>query len=172
MATCSCSSPAAGPGSRARGRRGAGGGVGGPGEGVGLEAGGPTPQIVRIGYDLFQEVAFLLSQGQPAANARVPTLDLHIALLRDQALRAGTPLVEVPPVPPGYDFMACLTHDVDFAGIRQHRCDPTMWGFLYRALVGSLSGLLRGRLTWRKLIRNWQGAVSIPLLCTTIGFPL
>ena len=136
--------------------------VQGTSEPAGLDVGQSTQRVVRFGYDLFQEVAFLLSEGQPPANAHVPTLELHISMLRDQALRAGVPLVEVPPVPPGYDFMVCLTHDVDFVGIRQHRFDQTMWGFLYRALVGSVSGVLRGRLAWRKLLRNWTAAFSLP----------
>ena len=100
--------------------------VQGTSEPAGLEVGRSTQRVVRVGYDLFQEIAFLLSEGQPPANAHVPTLELHISILRDQALRAGVPLVEVPPVPPGYDFMACLTHDVDFVGIRQHGADATL----------------------------------------------
>ncbi len=39
--------------------------------------------IARIGYDLFPEVRFLLDEGQPVANAGIPTLELHIAVLRD-----------------------------------------------------------------------------------------
>ena len=40
-------------------------------------------EMCRIGYDLFGEVRRLLTVGQPAANADIPTLELHIALLRD-----------------------------------------------------------------------------------------
>ena len=37
-------------------------------------------QVVRrIGYDLFEEVRFLLTQGQPSSKALAPTLELHIA---------------------------------------------------------------------------------------------
>ena len=64
---------------------------------------------VRIGFDLFYEVVFLLSRGQPAKNARFPTLDTHISLLRAIMVTLGIPFVEVPPIPAGYDFMACLT---------------------------------------------------------------
>ena len=67
-----------------------------------------------------------------------PTLDLHIAVLRDLIVASGAPLVEIPPVPEGYRFIACLTHDVDHPSIRQHRFDHTMFGFLYRAVVHSL----------------------------------
>jgi len=121
-------------------------------------------QMTRIGYDLFQEVSFFLSQGQPAENAHVPTLEMHISLLRNCMLRTRIPFVEVPPVPAGYDFIACLTHDVDFVGICQHKFDHTMWGFLYRALVGSLFGVLRRRMAWRKLVQNWKAALSLPFV--------
>src|SRR5215467_4995225 len=39
--------------------------------------------LVRIGYDLFGEIRSLLTVGQPAANAALPTLELHISFLRD-----------------------------------------------------------------------------------------
>ena len=61
--------------------------------------------ICRIGYDLFGEVRRLLTIGQPAANASIPTLELHIALLRDLIVAAGSSLVEVPPVPDGYNAL-------------------------------------------------------------------
>jgi hypothetical protein len=133
-------------------------------ETVGLAVSNSTRQTVRIGYDLFQEVSFLLSKGQPPENAHVPTLEIHIALLRNCMLNAGIPFVELPPLPAGYDFMACLTHDVDFIGIRQHKFDHTMWGFLYRALVGSLMGVLKGRMPWAKLVQNWKAALSLPFV--------
>lgn len=136
-------------------------GKGGP---VGLELSGPAPQTIRIGYDLFEEVAFLLSQGQPPGNAHIPTLDLHISFLRSTMVSSGNPFIEIPPVPAGYDFMACLSHDVDFTGIREHRLDMTMWGFLYRATLGSLFDALRGKRSWSKLLRNWKAALSVPLV--------
>jgi hypothetical protein len=136
----------------------------GKGEPIGLEVSGPAPQTVRIGYDLFEEVAFLLSQGQPPGNAHVPTLDMHISLLKSIMVSSGNPFVEIPPVPAGYDFMACLSHDVDFTGIREHMFDLTMWGFLYRAIVGSLFDVLRGRKSWSKLVQNWKAAFSLPLV--------
>ena len=82
----------------------------------------------RIGYDLFAEVRTLLTEGQPAANANMPALELHIAFLRDLITGCGVPLVEIPPVPDGYRFIACLTHDVDHPSIRQHKWDHTMFG--------------------------------------------
>jgi len=119
---------------------------------------------VRIGYDLFEEVEFLLSQGQAAENAHIPTLELHISLLRSLMVRAGVGFVEIPPTPAGYDFAACLTHDVDFTGIREHKFDSTMWGFLYRAIVASLVAAARGRLAWSRCWTNWKAAFSLPLV--------
>jgi hypothetical protein len=136
----------------------------GKAEPVGLEVSGPALQTARIGYDLFEEVAFLLSQGQPPGNAHIPTLDFHISLLRSIMIASGNPFVEIPAVPAGYDFMACLSHDVDFTGIREHKFDMTMWGFLYRAVVGSLFDVLRGKRSWSKLAQNWKAAFSLPFV--------
>ena len=131
---------------------------------AGLEVRESTRQIVRIGYDLFQEVSFLLSKGQPPENAHIPTLEVHISLLRGIMVSAGVSFVEVPPVPAGYDFAACLTHDVDFTGIRGHKFDHTMWGFIYRAFAGSLIYALRKRMPWSKLLQNWKAVCSLPLV--------
>jgi hypothetical protein len=136
----------------------------GTGESVALEVNGSGAQTARIGYDLFEEVAFLLSQGQPAANAHIPTLDIHISLLRSLMMSSGVPFVEIPPAPRGYDFMACLSHDVDFTGIREHKFDRTIWGFLYRAMVGSVFEVLRQKSTVSKLLQNWKAAFSLPFV--------
>jgi peptidoglycan/xylan/chitin deacetylase (PgdA/CDA1 family) len=120
--------------------------------------------FVRIGYDLFREVHALLTQGQCTLNATSATLDLHIAFLRDLIVGCGIPLVEVPPLPDGYPFIACLTHDVDHPFIRTHKLDPTMLGFLYRAMIGSIINLSRGRMTPRKVLRNWVAALKLPFV--------
>lgn len=120
--------------------------------------------VIRCGYDLFSEVEFLLSAGQPQHHAGTPTLDLHIALLRQWIVEAGISLWEIPPVPPGHEFLACLTHDVDFLGIKRHRLDRTLAGFLLRASLGSLSGFIRGRRSLRYLLRNWAALLSLPLV--------
>jgi hypothetical protein len=120
--------------------------------------------LARVGYDLFREVRTLLTEGQPVAHAGVPTLDLHIALLRDLITGARIPLVEIPPAPPGFRFIACLTHDVDHASLRRHGWDHTTFGFLYRASVGSLINVWRGRASGRDLLANWAAAVRLPLV--------
>src|SRR5439155_27317336 len=130
--------------------------------GLRFEADGST--VIRLGYDLFQEVRFLLTVGQPAEHAHVPALDLHIGMLRTWILNAGVPLVEIPPAPAGHRFMVCLTHDIDFIGIRRHRFDHTMWGFLYRSTIGALRNVLRGRLSATRLWPMWRAAASLPFV--------
>jgi hypothetical protein len=120
--------------------------------------------LARIGYDLFCEIRTLLAVGQPTSNANIPALDLHIALLRDLIVASGVLLVEIPPVPQGYQFIACITHDVDHASIRRHKFDHTMFGFLYRAVLGSLRNLFQGRMPVRNLLTNWAAALKLPFV--------
>jgi hypothetical protein len=124
----------------------------------------PNGMVVRIGYDLFDEVSRLLTEGQPTAYASIPTLDLHIALLRDLIVTGGVSLLEIPPVPDGYQFIACLTHDVDHPSICRHKWDHTMFGFLYRAIFGSLSNFFRGRIPVQDLLTNWAAALKLPFV--------
>src|SRR5262249_43739695 len=133
-------------------------------EPAGIKLAGHGGTVVRLGYDPFQEVKLLLSVGQPIDQAGIPTLDLHITLLRELILSAGVPLVEIPPAPAGYRFVVCLTHDIDFAGIRNHLFDHTMWGFLYRATVGAVRNVVRGRLSIAGLFRSWRAAASLPFV--------
>jgi len=118
----------------------------------------------RIGYDIFKEVHTLLTVGQPPTNANLPALDLHIAFLRDLITGCGVPLVEVPPAPDKHRFIACLTHDVDHPSICQHKWDHTMFGFLYRAVLGSLRNFIRGRIPRRTLLANWTAALKLPFV--------
>src|ERR1700722_11836290 len=120
--------------------------------------------LARIGYVLFSEVRTLLTAGQPIANASLPALELHIAFLRELITRNGIPLVEIPPVPDGYQFVACLTHDVDHPAIRRHKWDHTMFGFLYRAVFGSLRSVIRGRMPVRDMFENWAAALKLPFV--------
>ena len=118
--------------------------------------------VARIGYDLFGEVGEILCKGQPAEYAAIPTLELHAAILRNLMVEAGVPFAEVPAVPDGFDFSACLTHDIDFSGIKDHVCDHTMFGFLYRALLKTALDALRGKNGWEKVRKNLSAALSLP----------
>jgi hypothetical protein len=122
----------------------------------------------RVGYNLFDEVRHLLSSGQPAAQAATPTLDIHIALLRHLLRQSGVSFVEIPPRPAEHDFICCLTHDVDFFGIRRHALDSTLGGFVGRASFGTLAGLLAGRRSFGDAARNWTALLSLPLVLAGI----
>ena len=138
--------------------------VGKPGQSAGLQGAAAEGSEVRLGYDLFGEVRHLLTRGQPTEHAGAPVLDLHIALLRDLIIAGGLPLVEIPPVPSGHDFITCLTHDVDHVGIRNHRFDHTMLGFLYRATAGTVAGVFRGRMAPRALVDNFLAVLRLPFI--------
>src|SRR6266481_6654632 len=120
--------------------------------------------VVRVGFDLFEELRYLLTRGQPAEFASMPTLDLHISLLRQLIVSCRVPLVEILPTPAEYRFIVCLTHDIDHACVRYHKCDHTMFCFLYRALIGSVINFCRGRRSLRQVALNWKAAFSLPLV--------
>jgi hypothetical protein len=125
--------------------------------------------LARVGYDLFREVRHLLTEGQPASNASSPALELHIELLRNLVTGCGISLVEIPPVPEGAKFIACLTHDVDHPSIRSHKWDHTGFGFLYRAIWGSLARLIHGELQFREVFGNWAAALKLPFVYAGIA---
>ena len=106
----------------------------------------------------------LLTKGQPVTHAQVPTLDLHIDLLRQWIVGAGVEMIELLPVPAGSPFIVCLTHDIDFIGIRRHFCDHSMWGFLYRSTVGALRGFIKRRLSLARVVAMWRAAISLPFV--------
>lgn len=118
----------------------------------------------KVGYNLFREVRFLLSRGQPVERAGLASLDHHVDLLRQLIVSSGARCSEIPPAPPGYRFIAALTHDVDHPSIRLHRFDHTMFGFLYRAVAGSVLDLFRWRTGFGDLLQNWQAAAKLPLV--------
>ncbi|MGO9138295.1 MAG: hypothetical protein ACLQBC_11580 [Syntrophales bacterium] len=136
---------------------------------VGIEINKDDSKIIRIGFDLFQEINFLLTSGQSVSFSHIPTLDLHISMLREWILEFGLPLVEIPPVPAGYNFSCCLTHDIDFTGIRMHKFDHTLLGFLYRASFGSLLHALKGEISWSKLCENWKAVFLLPAVYTGLA---
>ena len=156
-------------------RTGCIGAVCGDQESAAIETSEGATKVVRIGYDLFQEVAHLLSNGQPAQNALFPALDLHIAILRRLIAEAGLAVVEIAPAPAGFPYISCLTHDVDFFKIRQHKFDRPMMGFLYRATLETALEFARGRASASRLAANWLAALKLPLvhlgLCADFWVP-
>lgn len=120
--------------------------------------------ILHLGYDFFEEVRYLLSNGQPSEFANFPTLEIHIANLRRWILEAGAALIEIPPIAKNSKFFACLTHDVDFAGIRNYKFDRTLAGFVYRALVKSIIQYLKGECSLKILAKNWVAIAELPFI--------
>ena len=85
-------------------------------------------------------------------------------MLRTWILDTGSPLLEIAPAPAGREFVVCLTHDIDFVGIRRHCFDRTMWGFLYRSTVGAVRNVVRGRLTVAQLLGIWRAVAVLPFV--------
>jgi peptidoglycan/xylan/chitin deacetylase (PgdA/CDA1 family) len=121
-------------------------------------------EIARVGYDLFTEIRALLTTGQPKENAGIPSLDLHIDFLRNLITDCGISFVEIPPIPEGYKFIACLTHDVDHPLVRVHKLDHTVIGFLLRATAGSLIDCVLRRMSIQDMVRNWWAAIRLPFV--------
>ena len=123
------------------------------------------PHVIRLGYDLFEEVRFLLSTGQPSSTPRSRRSTCTSRCCGAGFSSAGVPLVEIPPVPAGHEFAVCLTHDIDFVGIRQHMFDHTMWGFLYRSTVGAVRDLAQAAGSRSPArARMWRAAASLPFV--------
>jgi hypothetical protein len=133
-------------------------------------------RLVRVGYDLFEEVRLLLCEGQPAEHATIPTLDVHIDLLRGWILRAELPMLEIPNRPGACDFAVCLTHDVDFINMRDHINDRSVLGFIARALIPRNLRNARSQFVWSRLWKNWAAVLSLPAvylrLCRDIWFDI
>jgi len=133
-------------------------------------------RLIRLGYDLFDEVAALLTDGQPSRFAAIPTLDVHIDLLRRWIADAGVSFIEIPPCPAGSDFTVCLTHDVDFVNLRDHGVDRSVLGFVYRALFPLRLRDTKSRIAWSRLFKNWLAVFSLPAvylrLCRDVWFDI
>jgi peptidoglycan/xylan/chitin deacetylase (PgdA/CDA1 family) len=130
---------------------------------VSLE-GSPNQTALWIGYDLWNEIRYLLTNGQPELFAEIPALELHIELLRGLLGEYKVSYTEVAPVPAGYKFIACLTHDVDHASLRAHKLDRTIAGFVYRAAVQSFFQFCGGRRSFSDLLQNWAAVISLPFV--------
>ena len=119
-------------------------------------------RTVRVGYDLFDEIDSLLLRGQNREYAHIPVVDIHISILREWISGAGIGFVEIPPVPYGYHFITCLTHDVDFINIRDHGFDRSIAGFIKRAIIPRSFRDTQGRIAWSRILRNWKAVLMLP----------
>ena len=79
---------------------------------AGLRVDAAAGTVIRLGYDVFDQVQLLLSSGQPVRYAHVPSLDLHIAMLRQWIVDARIPLLELASVPAGHSFFA-ISNEVE-----------------------------------------------------------
>ncbi len=120
--------------------------------------------VARVGFDLFAEIETLLTFGQHAQFAQTPTIDRHIAFIRELMIQSGASFMEIPPAPAGHPFVACLTHDVDHPAVAFHKLDRTACGFLLRATVGSALDFLKGKIRVRELLRNLLAALKLPFV--------
>lgn len=78
----------------------------------------PVPVIDLSEKDYFAEIAQILNEGIP--HCHEPVVDILIDELRDK-LKKYTLLVEIPPVPWGYSYIAALTHDVDITSVKERK---------------------------------------------------
>jgi hypothetical protein len=131
---------------------------------VGLRVVNPEMQILRIGYDLFDEIEHLLTEGQRSEHAFSPTLDIHIELLKKWILDAGIRVIEIPPVPLQYNFIVCLTHDVDFINITDHGLDHSVLGYILRSVFPKSLRNWKSKIAWNKIIKNWKALFSLPFV--------
>lgn len=138
-------------------------------ETAGVEFAIGEKRFIRIGYDLFDEVEYLLSHEQPVEHAEIPALDVQIHMLRQWLIHSGFLLVEIAPQPSGYNFMVCLTHDVDFINITDHGVDRSLIGFIGRALWFSHLRDTRSRVAWSRLFKNWKAVLSLPAVYLGLG---
>lgn len=114
---------------------------------------------VIFGYDLLAELHFLLTIGQPVEYAAIPTLDLHIDLLKNalsyisrdhSAVKNHTP-----------HKLLILTHDVDIPFLRPHLFDTVFAGILARG-AASLTGRSKlARLRRKALLLSLGHAVGL-----------
>lgn len=66
--------------------------------------------------DVFKKISNLLNQGM--AHNREPLCEMYLDELREK-LKQFMTVVEIPPVPWGYSYMAALTHDVDITSVKE-----------------------------------------------------
>ena len=91
-------------------------------------------------------------------------MELHISLLRELIVSKGCLWSRYFPFPQAIALLFALLMTLIIPRVRYHKCDHTMFGFLYRALIGSVIDFCRGRRSLRQVAANWKAALSLPLV--------
>jgi len=105
-----------------------------------------------------------LTVGQSLEHASIPTLNFISRCCERLFLEREFRWLRLRRLQPGSDFSVCLTHDIDFVGIRRHKFDHTMWGFLYRSTVGAMRDLLLRKLSFIGLLKRLKAAATLPFV--------
>ena len=119
---------------------------------------------MRLGYDFSMRSGFSCRLGSHSSTHISPTLEIHIRMLRELDPGRRDSASGDSSCSGGLALSVCLTHDIDFVGIRNHSFDHSMWGFLYRATAGAFRNLLRGRLSLGQLLKSWLAVASLPFV--------
>ncbi len=77
--------------------------------------------------------------------------------------KSGIPYIEVPPRPVGYNFVCCLTHDIDFFRLVATMATARSRVHL-RGTIGTFLDVLRGMRPVGEAIRNWLAVLTAPLV--------
>jgi peptidoglycan/xylan/chitin deacetylase (PgdA/CDA1 family) len=130
---------------------------------IGLKIQYDDKEVIRIGYDVIKEVTYLLNSGQPIENRHIPTVELHLWILRN-ILKKCTLLVEILPTPWSYNYMVALTHDVDYTSIREYGIGKSLLGFFYRSILLSFLEFILKKKSFTKLIKSWEFGFLYPFV--------
>jgi hypothetical protein len=80
--------------------------------------------IDLAGNDLLKKIADTLNEGLP--SSRRPICEEYLDVLRRQ-LKRFTLLIEIPPIPWGYNYALALTHDVDITSVRERSVPSALY---------------------------------------------
>ncbi|HUY74119.1 MAG TPA: hypothetical protein VMW11_06385 [Candidatus Dormibacteraeota bacterium] len=133
------------------------------GAAVGMSVARDGLHVERFGFDLFAEVHALLTDGQPEADAEVPSLDVHVHLLRSR-LREHATLVEVPATPWGHDLVVSLSHDIDHASLAEHGFGAHWLSFMKQSTLWMIRSWVGGRTGFGDLLRSLGLALRSSLI--------
>jgi len=114
---------------------------------------------VIFGYDILAELQFLLTIGQPIEYAAIPTLDLHINLLKLALSHISKDISNIKSGTP--QKLLVLTHDVDIPFLRPHLFDTVFAGILARGISNLPGKTNLARLRRKTLLLSIEHAVGL-----------